>query len=72
MFPTPESDGRPKRASKVPMKQLKGQLGYDDVKWNTLQDFTHTALASVHLNWCLSWKAQQPDKIAVVYNVVCQ
>ncbi|KAJ7804319.1 hypothetical protein B0H14DRAFT_2612421 [Mycena olivaceomarginata] len=70
MFPTPESDGRPKQASKVPMKRLKGQLSYDDVKWNTLRDFTHTALASARLNWRLSWKAQWPDKIAMVYNVI--
>ncbi|KAJ7364479.1 hypothetical protein DFH08DRAFT_798817 [Mycena albidolilacea] len=67
---TLESDSRPKWAVKVPMKQIKGQLGYDDAKWNTLQDFIHTALTSAHLDWCLSWKAQWPDKIAMAYNAI--
>ncbi|KAJ7763083.1 hypothetical protein B0H14DRAFT_3510718 [Mycena olivaceomarginata] len=68
MLPTPGSDGRPKRASKVPMKHLKGQLGYDNEKWNALRDFTRTSLASARLDWRLSWKAQRPEKFAMVYN----
>ncbi|KAJ7325783.1 hypothetical protein DFH08DRAFT_941121 [Mycena albidolilacea] len=70
MLPTPGSDGRPKRASKVPMKHLKGQLGYDDEKWNALRDFTRTSLASARLDWRLSWKAQRPEKFAMVYNAI--
>ncbi|KAJ7314257.1 hypothetical protein DFH08DRAFT_972998 [Mycena albidolilacea] len=70
MLPTPGSDGRPKRASKVPMKQLKAQLGYDEEKWNALRDFTRTSLASARLDWRLSWKAQRPEKIAMAYNAI--
>ncbi|KAJ7312575.1 hypothetical protein DFH08DRAFT_822017 [Mycena albidolilacea] len=37
MLPKSGSDGCPKRASKVPMKQFKAQLGYDNETWNTLR-----------------------------------
>ncbi|KAJ7844265.1 hypothetical protein B0H14DRAFT_3687333 [Mycena olivaceomarginata] len=68
--PAPDkSIDRPRRASKVSMRQIRQDLGYDKTRWNSFRTYCRDAATSARLNWGENWKSQRSDKLSKAYNV---
>ncbi|KAJ6580620.1 hypothetical protein B0H19DRAFT_1111938 [Mycena capillaripes] len=65
-----ESIDRPRNASKIQMRVIRRELGYDKERWNSFRSYCRDAVTSARLNWDGNWKSQRSEKLAMAYNAI--
>ncbi|KAF7347011.1 hypothetical protein MVEN_01454200 [Mycena venus] len=65
-----ESIDRPKNASKISMRVIREELGYDKTRWNSFRSYCRDAATSARLNWDGNWKSQRSEKLSMAYNAI--
>ncbi|KAJ7478505.1 hypothetical protein FB451DRAFT_1172836 [Mycena latifolia] len=65
-----ESVIRPKNASKITVREIRAELGYDKIRWNSFRSYCRDATTSARLNWDANWKSQRSEKLSMAYNAI--